>query len=136
MKTLYSIFAVALIISTGSISSNGQGQYVPASNVLVKEFGTPLANPWAGGFNAPIFSEIDMNGDGIKDLFVFDKDGCLVFRYWSKTKTKPIVRLKIKLNHLDIQFFSPIRSSTLSDSNNNNLTDDVQRGSINGYKND
>ncbi|CAF3280350.1 unnamed protein product [Rotaria socialis] len=66
--------------------------------------------------------------------FVFVKDGCLVFRYWSKTKAKPIVRLKIKLNHLDIQFFSPIRSSTLSDSNNNNnnLTDDVQRGSMNG----
>ncbi|CAF5040742.1 unnamed protein product [Rotaria sp. Silwood1] len=65
--------------------------------------------------------------------FIFIKDGCLVFRYWSKTKTKPIIRLKIKLYHLDIQFFSPIRSSTLSDNNNNNnLTDDLQRGSING----
>lgn len=63
--------------------------------------------------------------------FVFVKDGCLVFRYWSKTKSKPIIRLKIKLFHLDIQFFSPIRSSTLSDSNNN-VNDDVQRGSING----
>ncbi|MBL0072970.1 MAG: hypothetical protein IPP34_14690, partial [Bacteroidetes bacterium] len=37
--------------------------------------GTTLKNPWVGGFNAPIFSEIDMNGDGRKDLFVFEKDG-------------------------------------------------------------
>jgi hypothetical protein len=62
--------------------------------------------------------------------FVFVKDGCLVFRYWSKTKAKPIIRLKIKLYHLDIQFFSPIRSSTLSETNN--PTDDLHRGSING----
>lgn len=71
--------------------------------------------------------------------FVFVKDGCLVFRYWSKTKTKPVIRLKIKLYHLDIQFFSPIRSSTFSDNNNNNannnLNDDLQRGSINGISN-
>ena len=60
--------------------------------------------------------------------FVFVKDGCLVFRYWSKMKTKPLIRLKIKLYHLDVQFFSPIRSSTFND----NQTDDLQRGSING----
>ena len=64
--------------------------------------------------------------------FVFIKDGCLVFRYWSKTKSKPIIRLKIKLYHLDIQFFSPIRSNTFLD--NINQTEDLQRGSINGYK--
>lgn len=32
-----------------------------------------LKNPWAGGLNAPFYSTIDFNGDGIKDLFVFDK---------------------------------------------------------------
>ncbi|CAF1000290.1 unnamed protein product, partial [Adineta steineri] len=62
--------------------------------------------------------------------YIFVKDGCLVFRYWSKTKTKPLIRLKIKLYHLDVQFFSPIRSSTFSDTTN--PTDDLQRGSING----
>ena len=64
------------------------------------------------------------------DYFIFVKDGYLVFRYWSKAKTKPTIRLKIKLYHLDIQFFSPIRSHTFLD--NNNLTDDLQKGSING----
>ncbi len=34
-----------------------------------------LANPWMGGLNAPQFSNIDVNGDGVKDLFVFDRQG-------------------------------------------------------------
>ena len=34
-----------------------------------------LANPWMGGLNAPQFSNIDVNGDGTKDLFVFDRQG-------------------------------------------------------------
>lgn len=35
--------------------------------------GTTLNNPWAGGINFPLFSEIDLNGDGIHDLFMFDR---------------------------------------------------------------
>lgn len=61
---------------------------------------------------------------------VFVKDGCLVFRYWSKTKQKPLVRLKIQLNHLDIQFFSPIRSNAPAEMHSTN--DDPSRGSTNG----
>lgn len=61
---------------------------------------------------------------------VFVKDGCLVFRYWSRTKQKPLIRLKIQLNHLDIQFFSPIRSNTSPDVHSS--TDDAQRGSTAG----
>jgi hypothetical protein len=61
---------------------------------------------------------------------VFIQDGCLIFRYWSKEKKKPLIRLKIQLYHLDIQFFSPIRSNTFTEMNNQN--DDLQRGSING----
>lgn len=61
---------------------------------------------------------------------VFVKDGCLVFRYWSKTKQKPLVRLKIQLNHLDIQFFSPIRSNTSTEVHS--TSDDAPRGSTIG----
>ena len=63
--------------------------------------------------------------------FVFIRDGCLVFRYWSRTTKKPTVRLKIKLYHLDMQLFNPIRmNSTLE---NNNI-EETQRGSITGYE--
>ena len=37
--------------------------------------GTTLANPWAGGLNFIQASNIDLNGDGIKDLFMFDRTG-------------------------------------------------------------
>lgn len=33
-----------------------------------------LLNPFAGGLNNPQFSNIDWNGDGLNDLFVFDKE--------------------------------------------------------------
>ena len=34
-----------------------------------------LLNPWAGGMNFCQFSKIDLNLDGVEDLFVFDKSG-------------------------------------------------------------
>ncbi|HMT28355.1 MAG TPA: FG-GAP-like repeat-containing protein, partial [Bacteroidia bacterium] len=57
------------------VLSIAQGSYISDTTVSVSAFGNQLKNPWVGGFNAPIFSEIDMNGDGVKDLFVFDKEG-------------------------------------------------------------
>ncbi|RZJ94809.1 MAG: VCBS repeat-containing protein [Hymenobacter sp.] len=33
-----------------------------------------LAHAWAGGFNTPQFSSIDLNGDGQLDLYVFDRE--------------------------------------------------------------
>lgn len=38
-----------------------------------KENLTEMKAPFAGGFSAPQFSAIDLNNDGIKDLFVFDR---------------------------------------------------------------
>jgi hypothetical protein len=34
-----------------------------------------LANPFAGGLNTPQFSSINLNGDSLADLFVFDRSG-------------------------------------------------------------
>ena len=36
--------------------------------------GDTLKNALAGGINFPLFSEIDLNGDGLHDLFLFDRD--------------------------------------------------------------
>ncbi len=41
----------------------------------VTENDTPLANPWAGGFNAPQWSAVDLNNDGKQDLYAFDRNG-------------------------------------------------------------
>jgi hypothetical protein len=42
---------------------------------VVDESKNQYANPWAGGMNSCQFGEIDLNLDGIKDLFVFDRNG-------------------------------------------------------------
>jgi len=36
---------------------------------------SPLLNPWGGGMNSVRMSQIDLNLDGIKDLFIFEKNG-------------------------------------------------------------
>jgi len=39
----------------------------------VVQNGYTLKYPWAGGLTAPQFGEMDVNGDGLKDLIVFDR---------------------------------------------------------------
>ena len=43
--------------------------------------GNTFANPWAGGLNACQFGEIDLDGDGIRDLVVFDRNGNRTLTY-------------------------------------------------------
>jgi hypothetical protein len=40
---------------------------------ILKANGEPYPIAWAGGLNAPQFSTLDLNQDGIDDLFVFDR---------------------------------------------------------------
>ncbi|MFN4123977.1 MAG: T9SS type A sorting domain-containing protein [Flavobacteriales bacterium] len=43
--------------------------------IQVDRAGEQLRNAWAGGMNAPQFSPIDINQDGLADIFVFEKTG-------------------------------------------------------------
>lgn len=51
----------------------GQTTKYPVTGIPVERNGLALQNAWAGGLNAPQFYPIDLNGDGINDLFVFDR---------------------------------------------------------------
>ena len=42
------------------------------SVIVQKLNGIPYLNSWAGGINSAQFSEIDLNLDGKKDLFIYD----------------------------------------------------------------
>ncbi len=53
----------------------GFSQIYPAGKLNVIENGNTLKNPWGGGFDLPQFSASDIDGDGKKDLVVFDKKG-------------------------------------------------------------
>ncbi len=58
--------------------------YTRVDSIKVQVNGNWLKNPWAGGHNYIQLSDIDMNGDGIKDLFVFDRAGHRVTTYINK----------------------------------------------------
>jgi|FLOH01.1.fsa_nt_gi hypothetical protein len=63
-----------VIITLLPTLSFGQLQLVRYDSIPVTEGSFPLINAWAGGFNSPQFSEIDLNGDGINDLFAFERN--------------------------------------------------------------
>lgn len=61
--TLHTLFCIA------------QQDFNQSQNITVTKDGEELTNPWAGGLNVPQYSSIDLNQDGILDLFIFDKNG-------------------------------------------------------------
>ncbi|MDG1476736.1 MAG: T9SS type A sorting domain-containing protein [Vicingaceae bacterium] len=65
-----------LLINLFFIEVNAQIGFNRSDHIdVLKINGDTLKNAWTGGFNSVQFSEIDLNLDGIKDLFVFDKTG-------------------------------------------------------------
>ncbi|MGE4542404.1 MAG: T9SS type A sorting domain-containing protein, partial [Bacteroidales bacterium] len=46
---------------------------VPENEIRLWQNGEKLVNPWAGGFNTPQFSEMDLNKDGMMDLVAFER---------------------------------------------------------------
>lgn len=52
--------------------SHAQMFFNRTTNIPVVD-GTQLQLPWAGGLNYPLFSNIDLNDDGLMDLFAFDR---------------------------------------------------------------
>lgn len=61
-----------LFLNTGV---NGQIVLERFDSIPVQINGQNLAHPWAGGLNFVQTSPIDLNQDGTKDLFIFDRSG-------------------------------------------------------------
>jgi len=58
-------------------------QYIPY-HPQVYERGDTLKLPWAGGLNNPVFSNIDLDLDGIPDLLIYEKAGKYVLPFLQK----------------------------------------------------
>lgn len=58
-----------------SFLSEAQPYFSRYDSIDVKINSTYITNAWAGGLNFPQHSVVDMNMDGVKDLFVFDRTG-------------------------------------------------------------
>lgn len=78
---------LALTLAGGCflISSICDAQHYSRTDTIpVKANSVQLKMPWVGGHNFCQFSDIDMNLDGIKDLFVFDRTGMKITTYINK----------------------------------------------------
>ncbi|HTF05057.1 MAG TPA: FG-GAP-like repeat-containing protein [Bacteroidia bacterium] len=72
------IFFFSLIGTAKSQTAMG---FVRTDTVPVYAGVQPLSMAWAGGLNFLQYSQIDLNQDGIKDLFVFDRSGNKITTY-------------------------------------------------------
>jgi hypothetical protein len=58
---------------TGVLNAQ-QLYFTPALSIPLKDInGNQQQNAWAGGINFPLWSAIDLDGDGLRDLFKYDK---------------------------------------------------------------
>ncbi len=65
-----------LLISTFAIGQDFERMHVP-----IYKDGTLLSLLNVGGLRNPQFSNMDFNGDGVQDLFVFDKNGDVILPF-------------------------------------------------------
>jgi hypothetical protein len=75
-----SIFILLFILFFTVDFTKAQLPFVPENSIELKKDGEIMKNPWAGGFNSPQFSMIDLNIDGKKDLVSFERGYYGVFK--------------------------------------------------------
>lgn len=76
------IFIILCLFSLSLNRGNTQVLgFTRVGNIEVEDAGQTLKNPWVGGLNAPQFSPIDFNGDGLLDIFIFEKTGNKVYTF-------------------------------------------------------
>ncbi len=68
MKKLLLFFSLLLVTLVGKAQFFNR-----VDTIRVIENGIQLRNPWAGGINFPSVNAVDVNGDGRKDIFMYDK---------------------------------------------------------------
>ncbi len=81
MRQVYSILGGLLFIMVPTLQSQTTVGFSRVDSVPVFINSNPLLFPWAGGLNFCQFSDIDLNQDGIMDLFVFDRSGNKIQTY-------------------------------------------------------
>lgn len=71
---IYNFLPLLFLMCFFSVVSINAQEYNQITEVPVFKDGKQLKSAWAGGLNAPQFNEVDLNNNGRKDLFIYDKD--------------------------------------------------------------
>ncbi|GAB3858944.1 hypothetical protein GCM10028822_34730 [Hymenobacter terrigena] len=85
MNRFYALVLASLAFSGVARAQSGSAAFGFESRATAKVVqGTDtLRNAWAGGFNTPQFSSIDLNNDGQQDLFAFDHESSRCYTFLS-----------------------------------------------------
>lgn len=73
MKNYYSILIILVSFIFCRQSVTAQFGFIYNDSIIVKKGGDTLDFAWAGGLNHAQFSTIDVDFDGLEDLFIFDR---------------------------------------------------------------
>ena len=71
----YSEMTSIIIVSFLFFSPSLSAQNVNRADWQVKQGNDIRQYAWAGGLNAPQFSAVDLNNDGLLDIYIFDREG-------------------------------------------------------------
>jgi FG-GAP-like repeat/Secretion system C-terminal sorting domain len=78
---------ILFFILAATITSKAQFSFVVDQSIPVQANGQTLSLPWAGGLNSPEFNTMDLNGDQIPDLVLFDRTANQVITFINQNKT-------------------------------------------------
>lgn len=67
-----SLLVAILLLPLGA---RAQGDLVFAPDIPVERNGAAVPMAWGGGLNCPVISAIDLNQDGLQDIFILDRSG-------------------------------------------------------------
>ena len=87
MKKYFFFFT---LLSFFNLNNFAQPFFQRYDGYQVKINGNDISLPWAGGLNCPQVSNIDLNLDGINDLFIFDRIGDKVKTFLNKGITNAL----------------------------------------------
>ena len=112
-------FILLFIFISGS--TRNLAQNFERLDIPVQSEGKILNLPFTGGLRSGQFSNIDFDGNGLQDLFVFDRNGDQVLPF---VKTGPIGSLEYRYAPEYISIFPKMRNwSLLMDYNNDGVKD-------------
>jgi len=73
MKVVFYCFSVLYLTVFFHVNAQGIRLYASSQGAVALDSNKDtLLNPWCGGWVNPQFSNIDLNGDGLQDIFVFE----------------------------------------------------------------
>ncbi len=81
MNTVVPIISLIVVCTILKISPLVSQSVERLDIEVLDSTGQRMTHPWTGGFNAPQFSPVDLNGDGVQDLLVFDRSGSRVLTF-------------------------------------------------------